>query len=350
MQTLVAAVVRVACAVAIGLAGPWAGAPAQAQMKQNWMYASSVPAHEQKPAFPVKDKAIRIVVADPAGNAADAQARAVAPQLAALLGVPVEVDNRPGGGSLLAAQEVLNSLPDGHTLFYAASATLAQTPHVLNTASFDPLNDFAPITVSAPDPLMLLVGWAVPARSVAELIAYGRAHPGQLKFASVGVGSLAHLLGATLAANTGVDLVHVPCASNADCIDALASGRVQLAFDTAPAALRAVQSGQARVLAVAAPQRSPFQPGVPTFKEQGVNDLEVSGFFAWVAPGGVRPETAASLHSAISKSLQHASVQAAFETGAYRAESSTPQELTARLKGAYDAWGGLVRRAGIPKQ
>ena len=350
MKSLLAALAPVVCAAAVGLACPWSCAPAQAQMKQNWMYASSVPVHEQKPAFPVKEKAIRIVLAEPAGSAADAQARAVAPQLAALLGVPVEVDNRPEGGPLRAAQDVLNSLPDGHTLLYAASATLAQAPHLLHAASFDPLNDFAPVTVSARDPLMLLVGRAVAVSNVAELIAYGRAHPGQLRLASMGVGSAAHLLGVTLAANTGIDVVHVPCRNAADCIDALASGRAQLVVDTAPVVLRAVQSGQARVLAVAASQRSPFQPGVPTFKEQGVNDLDISGFFAWYAPGGVQPATAASLHSAVSQALQQASVQAAFEASAYRAESSTPQELTAWVKGAYDAWGGLVRRAGVAKQ
>ena len=319
-------------------------------MKQNWMYASSVPAHAQKAAFPIKDKAIRVVVADPPGSTADVQARAVAPKMAELLGVPVEIDNRPGAGTLIGAQEVLNSLPDGHTLFYGASSTMAQAPHVLNAATFDPLNDFAPITVGAKGSLMLLVGKVVPVTNVAELIAYAKANPGQLRYASSGVGTSSHILGAGFAMNSGIEMVHVPYPGNADYVDDLASGRIQFAFDAAPAAIRAARSGRAKLLAVAAPLRSRFQPDLPTLNEQGVSDIDIGAFFAWYAPGGVKPEAVATLHAAISRSLQQASVQALFNTEAYAAESSTPQELTAMVKAAYDAWGELVRRVGIPKQ
>ena len=350
MKRIGAAFALAAWAAAALLASVGTVTRAQAQMKQNWMYASSVPPHAQKPAFPIKDKAIRVVLAFPPGSTADAQARAVAPKMAELLGVPVEIDNRPGGGPLFAAQEVLNSLPDGHTLLYSAASTMTLAPHVLNAATFDPLNDFAQISVGARSPLMLLASADLPVGNVAELIAYGKANPGKLRYASAGVGSASHILATTFAMNTGIAMIHVPSAAGADCSAELAGGRVQLAFDAAPAAVQFAKSGRARLLAVAAPTRSPFLPDLPTFGEQGVNDIDVIGFLGWYAPGGVKPEAVAALQVAIAESLKQASVQELFNAQAQTAESSTPQELTAMVKGAYDAWGNLVKRIGIPRQ
>ena len=264
--------------------------------------------------------------------------------------MPVELHNRPGSGALVAAQEVLNAMPDGHTVLYSASSTMALAPHVLNAATFEPVNDFAQISVSARSPLMLLASTALPVSNVAELIAYGKAHPGKLGYASAGVGSASHILAATFAMNTGISMVHVPDAGGAGPAAALAGGRVQLAFDAAPAAMQFARSGRAKLLAIAAPSRSPLQPDLPTFSEQGVNDIDVIDFFGWYAPGGVKPETVAALHDAIARSLQQAPVQALFNSETLSAESSTPQELTAMVKGAYDAWGKLVGRAGIAKQ
>jgi tripartite-type tricarboxylate transporter receptor subunit TctC len=350
MKQLVARFARSAWAAAAVSAGVGMAAPALAQMKQNWMYASSVPAHEQKPAFPIKDKAIRVMLAAAPGSSADAQARAVAPQLAELLGVPVEIHNRPGGATLAAAQEVLNAMPDGHTLLFSASSTMTLAPHVLNAASFEPVNDFAQISVSARNPLVLLASASLPVSDIAELVAYGKANPGKLGCACAGVGSASHILAATFAMNTGISMVHVPDAGSAGPAAALSSGRVQLAFEAAPAALQLARSGRARLLAIAAPSRSPLQPDLPTFSEQGVNDIDVIDFFGWYAPGGVQPEAVAALHDAIARSLQQAPVRALFNSEHLSAESSTPQELTAMVKGAYDAWGKLVRRVGIAKQ
>lgn len=324
--------------------------PAQAQMKQNWMYASSVPVHEQKPAFPIKDKAIRIVLGVAPGSDADAQARAVSPRLAELLGVPVQVENRPGAGGLSAVQEVLNSMSDGHTLFYSASSTLAQAPHLLNAATFDPLNDFTQISVGATSPPMLLVSKSLPVNNVSELIAYAKAHPARLGYASEGNGSTSHLLAEALALHAGVVMQHQTCGDAQGCTADLDAGRVQFMFASAPVAIQAVRAGKAKVLGVAAPQRSPFQPSVPTFSEQGVSGIDVGAFYAWYAPRDVKIEAVAKLNAALAEALRLTSVQEVFNAQAQRAESSTPQELTAMLKGAYDAWGDLIKRVGIAKQ
>jgi tripartite-type tricarboxylate transporter receptor subunit TctC len=350
MTQLVARFARAAWAAAVLWAGVGLAAPALAQMKQNWMYASSVPAHEQKPAFPIKDKAIRVVLAAAPGSSADAQARAVAPRLSELLGVPVELHHRPVGGALAAAQEVLQAMPDGHTVLFSASPTMTLAPHTLTAATFEPVNDFAQIGLSARSPPVLMVSVSLPVNSIAELIAYGKAHPGQLGYTSAGVGSASHILAAAFAMNTGVSMVHVPDAAGTGPAAALASGRVQLAFDAAPAALQLARSGRARLLAIAAPSRSPLRPELATFSEQGVNDIDVIDFFGWYAPGGVQPQTVATLHDAMARALQLAPVQALFKGEGLSAESSTPQELTAMVKGAHDAWGKLVSRVGIAKQ
>ena len=347
---LPALLTRSAWAAAALLVGVGTVTPAQAQMKQNWMYASSVPAHAQKPAFPIKDKAIRVVLAFPPGSMADAQARAVGAKMAEMLGVPVVIENRPERDALPAAQEVLSAMPDGHTLFYSASSTMALAPHVSSAATFEPVNEFAQISLAAKSPLMLLAGPAVPVRNVAELIAYGKANPGKLRYASSGVGSESHVLAETLAMNTGIAMVHVPDDGRTDTAGDLAGGRIHLVFEAAPVAVQTAKSGRAKLLAVAAPLRSPLQPNLPTFAEQGVNDVDLTGFVGWYAPGGVRPETVAALHVAIAESLEQASVQEVFSSGGHSAESSTPQALTAMVKAAYDAWGNLVRRIGMTKQ
>jgi tripartite-type tricarboxylate transporter receptor subunit TctC len=348
LATLLARAAGLAAAALLVILGM--SAPVQAQMKQNWMYASSVPLHEQKPAFPIKDKPIRIVLEFAPGSSADAQARAVAPLLAESLGVAVQVENFPGAGGLRAVQEVLNSMADGHTLLYAASSTMAQTPHLLNAATFDPLNDFAQISVGATSAQTLLVAPSLAANNVSELVAYAKANPGRLSVASEGSGSASHLLAQALALHAGTQLLHRPCGDPQACLGKLRTGRAQLMFADAALAIQAVRAGQAKVLGVAAPQRSPYLPNVPTFSEQGVSGIDVGAFSAWYAPRDVKIEAVAKLNAALADALDQPSVQEVFKAQAQRAQSSSPRELIAMLKEAYDAWGEMIKRVGVAKQ
>ncbi len=308
----------------------------------------AAPASAQE--FPIKGKPIRVVVAFPPGIGVDAQARAVTPKLAELLGANVIVDNRPGGGTLLAAAEVMKSAPDGHTLFYSASSTMAQAPHTLLAATFDPVRDFTPISVGAKGPLVLVVNSALGVNNVKALIAYGKANPGKLSYASFGVGTSSHIFGQVFAKNAGIDMVHIPYKGGADLAGDLIEGRVQLAFDAAPAAIQNSKSGKAKIIAVASPSRNPFLPDVPTFAEQGVPDLDVTSFLGWFGPAKMNPEVVRKIHDALVQAIAQPSVQDFYKLGAYTAESSTPQELAATVKSAYDAWGNLVKVAGIAKQ
>ena len=307
-------------------------------------------ASAQQHEFPIKGKPIRVIVAFPPGVGVDAQARAVTPKLAELLGVPVVIENKPGGGTLLAAQEVMKSAPDGHTLFYSASSTMAQNPHTLLSATYNPMTDFTPISMGARGPLVLIVNLASGLSSVKDVIAYGRANPGKLSYASFGTGTSSHIFGQVFAKNNGIEMVHIPYKGGADLAADLIEGRVQMAFDAAPAAIQNAKSGKTKIIAVAAPVRSPFLPDVPTMAEMGVKDLDITSFLGWFGPARMPPEVVKKLNAALAQSIAQPSVQDFYKLGAYTAESSSPEALAGAVQSAYQAWGGLVKTAGIQKQ
>lgn len=300
--------------------------------------------------YPIKGKPIRVIVAFPPGIGVDAQARAVTPRLAELLGVPVVIENRPGGGTLLAAQEVLKSAPDGHTIFYSASSTMAQIPHTLKAATFDPMSDFTPISIGSRGPLVIIVNNGLGVRNLQELIAWGRANPGKLSYASFGTGTSAHIFGETFKANTGLQMEHIPYKGGSDLAADLIEGRVQVAFDAAPAAINNAKSGKTRIIAVAAPARSPFLPDVPTTVEQGVKDIDIVSFLGWFGPRGMAPDVVRKLNAALVQSIAQPSVKEFYNTGAYTAESSTPELLAREVRDSYERWGALVKKINLQKQ
>jgi tripartite-type tricarboxylate transporter receptor subunit TctC len=311
--------------------------------------ASALPAFAQGPEFPIKGKPIRVIVAFPPGIGVDAQARAVTPKLAEILGVPVVIENKPGGGTLLAAQEVLKSPPDGHTIFYSASSTMAQIPHTLKSASFDPMTDFTPITIGARGPLVIVVNNNLGVKNLQELIAYGKANPGKLSYASFGTGTSAHIFGEAFKVNTGIEMEHIPYKGGSDLAADLIEGRVQVAFDAAPAAINNARSGKVRLIAVAAPTRSPFLPDVPTTVEQGVKDIDIVSFLGWFGPKGMAPEVVKKLNAALAQAIAQPQVKEFYNTGAYTAESSTPELLSREVKDSYERWGALVKKIGLQK-
>jgi tripartite-type tricarboxylate transporter receptor subunit TctC len=310
--------------------------------------ACAVGAHAQT--FPQPGKPVRVIVAFPPGIGVDAQARAVTPKLAEVLGVPVVIENKPGGGTLLAAQEVLKSAPDGHTIFYSASSTMAQVPHTLKAATFDPMGDFTPISIGAKGPLVVVVNAQLPIKDAKELVAYAKANPGKVSYASFGTGTSAHIFGETFKAVTGVQMEHIPYKGGSDLAGDLLEGRVQVAFDAAPAAIQNSKTGKARIIAVCAPERSPFLPDVPTLKEQGIPDVDITSFLGWFGPKGMAPDVVAKLNAALRQSIAQPSVQEFFKTGAYTAEASTPEELAREVKDSYTRWGALVQKIKLEKQ
>ncbi len=300
--------------------------------------------------FPIKGKPIRVIVAFPAGAGVDAQARAVQQKLGEVLGTTVVIENKPGGGTLLAAQEVMKSPPDGYTIFYSASSTMAQNPHTLLAATYDPIKSFTPISMGARGPLVLVVNKATGFKSVKDVVAYGKANPGKLSYASFGTGTSAHIFGQVFAKNNGIEMEHIPYKGGADLAADLIEGRVHMAFDAAPAAIQNSKGGKAEIIAVAAPKRNEFLPNVPTMAEQGVKDLDIVSFLGWFGPANMPKPIVDKLNAALVQAIAQPAAQEFYKTGAYTAESSTPEALAAEVKTAYDAWGRLVKTAGIQKQ
>ena len=297
--------------------------------------------------FPLADKPVRVVVGFAAGGGTDLQARIVAPRLAEILGVPVVVENRPGASTMLAAQEVARAAPDGHTLLYTFNGTFTQNPHTFASVPYDPFRDFTPVSLGARGPTLLVVHPSVPAGDLRELAAWGRTHPGTLNIASFGLGTSSHLFAELLMRQSGVAMTHVPYKGAGDAAGDLLAGRVQLMFDSAASALPNVRAGRLRALGVVADKRSAFLPGVPTFAEQGYRDIDLVGWLGWFGPANLAPEVVDRLNAALAQALASAEVKDRFAQGAYEALSSTPAELGALTRVAFDRWGRIVRELGL---
>jgi tripartite-type tricarboxylate transporter receptor subunit TctC len=213
--------------------------------------------------FPSRSKPIRIVVGFTAGGGTDAQARIVAQKLGEVLGTSVIVDNRPGASTMLAANEVSRALPDGYTLLYAPSSTMAQNPHTFAQVPYDPFKDFTAISMGGRGPLVLSVSTSVPANNVKELVAYVKANPGKVSYASFGAGTSSHIYGEAFVKKTGVDAVHIPYKGGSDAAKDLIGGRVQYMFDSASSAVITSASGKVKILAIAANARIRRCPTCP---------------------------------------------------------------------------------------
>ena len=300
--------------------------------------------------FPEKGRPIRIVLGLAAGGASDTQARFVALRLAEVLQTPVIVENRPGASFILATEEVIRSAPDGYTFMYAPSSVVAQNPQTLAQVRYDPFKDLTPISLGARGPLVLTVHASVPARTVRELVAYIKANPGKMSYASFGTGTSSHIYGEAFARQAGLDVVHVPYKGGADAAKDFLAGRVQYYFDAAPNAIQNTATGKVRMLAVAAPKRSPMLPDVPTMTEQGVSGVDMPSWLGFYGPARMPAPVVEKLNAALAQVLAMPATRDFFRQGAYEAESSSPQQLAELTRATYDQWGDIIRKLGLVKQ
>lgn len=299
--------------------------------------------------FPAPGKPVRVLVGFAPGGGTDIQARIVQPKLAEALGAPVLIENKPGAGTALAAAEVARSAPDGHTLLYTFNGTFAQLPFTQHVP-YDPFKDFTPISLGARGSQLLVVHTSVPVQSIADLRAWGRAHPRELNIASFGTGTSSHIFAELLMRQLGVDMVHVPYKGAGDAAKDLLAGRVQLMFDAATTAIQNVNSGKLRALGVVAEERSKFLPSVPTFGEQGLKGIDLVGWLGWYGPAGMSRDTVRKINAALVKALADPQVRAGIEKGAYESVSSTPEGLAAITRDAHERWGKVIRELGIKQQ
>ena len=304
----------------------------------------------QTPAYPAPGKTIRLVVGLAAGGSLDAQARVVAQKLTEQTGNQVIVDNKPGASMMLAATEVARAAPDGYTLLYAPSSTFAQNPHTLASVPYDPFKDFTPITLATKGPLVLTLHTSVPASNVKELVAWARANPGKLNFASFGTGTSSHVYAEAFAKAAGIEMTHVPYKGTADAARDLLEGRVQAYFDAAPTAIINERTGKIRILGVAAPVRNAFMPNVPTITEQGVPGIDLTSWIAIVGPARMPPELVTRVNAVLVQALANPQVHEAIAKGAYETAPSTPAELASEIRSAYERWGAMIKQIGFVRQ
>ncbi|MGF6527724.1 Bug family tripartite tricarboxylate transporter substrate binding protein [Variovorax sp. PvP013] len=292
------------------------------------------------------ERPVRLIVPFPAGGAADVMARGMAQRLGEALGTTVVVDNRGGAGGATAAEAVARSAPDGRTLFFATMGTQAINPALYPNLRYDPVKDFAPISVTHLTPRVLVVGPQVAARDVAQLIALARAKPDALTYGSAGSGSSSHLAGALFESMTGTRMLHVPYKGSAPLLTDLLAGRVNLAFDSYTVYAEHIKSGRVRALGVTSTRRLAALPTVPTIAEAGVPGYEVSNWLGVLAPAGTPSDVLARLHAALGRAMATPALRAQLTDLGIEPVFGPPEAFGALIRGEIPKWAAIVRSSG----
>jgi tripartite-type tricarboxylate transporter receptor subunit TctC len=293
------------------------------------------------------DKPVRLVVPFPPGGPADGLARIVGDQLAVAWGKPVVVENRAGAGGNIGMELVAKAAPDGHTLVLAPAGNLTVNPSLYRNVPYNVERDFAPVTVLAAVPNILVVNPALPVRNLAELLRYAKDNPGKLNFSSPGAGSGAHLAGELLRSAAGIDIVHIPFNGIAPAVTAVVAGNVQLMFAGAPSALPQVSGGKLRALGVAGLKRTAAAPELPTLDESGLPGFDVTSWYSIVAPAGTPPEVVRKIQTDIARILAQPDIRAKLAALGAEPVGNTPAEFAKMIKDESAKWGKIVKDANI---
>jgi tripartite-type tricarboxylate transporter receptor subunit TctC len=293
------------------------------------------------------NKPVRIVVPFAPGGTTDILARALAPELSRVFGQQFIVDNKPGAGGNVGAEQVAKSPPDGYTLLMGTVGTHGINQSLYPKMPFDPIKDFAPITLVAASPNVVSINPGVPAKSMAELTALIKANPGKYSFAQPATGSTPHLAGELYKLKYNLDLVTVPFNGAALAINSTIGGHTPIAFTALPPAMSNIKDGKLRGLAVLAVKRSPSLPDVPTATEAGVGDLASDTLTGIVAPAGTPKELVARWRNEIATIVALPDVKQRLETLGFAAVANTPEEFGDRLKTEMARWGKVVHDANI---
>jgi tripartite-type tricarboxylate transporter receptor subunit TctC len=313
-------------ALCLGIAAAAPFAPAQAQ---GW-----------------PDKPIKFIVAAPAGSSIDVLARTLGDKLKDRLGQPVVVENRPAAGGTAATDFVAKSAPDGYTMLMSFNGPLAFGPHLYTKLPYDPQKDLAPVIVTSSQPNVLAVNANLPAQSVKELVAYAKANPGKLNYASVGNGSSSHLTMELLKTTAGLDIVHVPFNGSPPAVTATVQGETQMMFAVMQPLQAQIQAGRLRALAVTTASRFPLLPDLPTIAESGFPGFEA---LAWngvlVAAGTPRP-IVTRLNAELNAILKDAAVKSTLNAQGFELIGGTPEDFAHLIRSESDKWAPVIKKTG----
>jgi tripartite-type tricarboxylate transporter receptor subunit TctC len=289
---------------------------------------------------------VRIVVPFPPGGSTDITARLVGNRLQEVWGQTVVIENKPGAGGNIASNMVAHSDPDGYTVFIVGPG-LATNQFLYPSLSYDPVGDFAPVTLLITQPNVMCVPNSKPAKSVKEFIAYCNDNRGKVTYASSGNGTTLHLSGELFKRLANVEMTHIPYRGGALAINDLLPGRVDVSFDNMPSIIGHVRAGAVRALAVTTKERVAVVPDLPTIAEAGVPGFDVSSWFGFFVPVKTPQEIIAKLNADTNAALAHASVKSRFDDLGATPRGTTPEQLAAFLKSEIDKWGPVIKDARI---
>jgi tripartite-type tricarboxylate transporter receptor subunit TctC len=291
-------------------------------------------------------KAIRLVVISAPGGTTDILSRQLSQFMGEALGQQMVIDNRPGGGGVIAAEITARSNPDGHTILYTHTSH-SVLPSLHKKLPYDSVADFAPIGTVALFPGVLLVNNALPVKSVKELIAYAKARPGQVNFAAGTTGASAHLAGELFKSMAGINIVHIPYKGTGGQLTAVISGESQMTFASLPAAMPHVQSGRMRALAIGSAKRTPALPDLPTVAEVALPGFDVSAWNGILAPRGTPRAIVERLNRELQRFAASTDMKERAATQGAELVSDTPEEFTAYIRAQIAKWAPVVRAAGV---
>jgi len=291
-------------------------------------------------------KPIQLVVTTAAGGALDLVARTVADRLSASMHQPIIIDNQPAGNGSVAAGQFAKAMPDGHTLMMVVDSTVTINPHLYRNLNYDPLRDFAPVSVVTRLPLVLVGNPAVQAHNLQELIALAKANPGKLNYASTGVGTQLHIGMEMFKLMTKTDIVHVPYRATTSAMADLMGGRVDLVLIGLSSAKAQVESGKLRAYAIAASQRSLLMPEVPSADEAGLPGYEVRSWFGMFAPAKTPPGVIERLSREIKKASTDSKFVEALTPQGMQIIASSPQEMAQAMREDSKKWADVIRETG----
>ena len=292
---------------------------------------------------------IRLVLPASPGGPVDVIGRTMSAGLSEALGQQIVIDNRAGAGGIIGAEIVAHANPDGYTLMFAHSGPLAIEAAIHSKLSYHPVKDFAPVSLVAASPYVLIVAPSSPAKSVKELVALARSRPGKFHFASGGVGTGLHMAGELLKQAAGFDMIHVPYKGAAPSMTALMGGEVDTMFNGVSSALPHVKAGRLRALAVSTAQRSALFPDLPTVAESGLT-YDTSGWYGLVAPARTPKAVTGKLQSQLHRALNAPEMKQRLAAQGIEGVASTPEALSRHLRAELDKWTAVVKAAGLKAQ
>jgi tripartite-type tricarboxylate transporter receptor subunit TctC len=295
--------------------------------------------------FPVKP--VRVITPFTAGSAIDTLARVVGQKLSDTWGQQVVIDNRIGANGIIGTEAAAKAPPDGYTVYLGNISTLAVNPHLYLKLPYDALRDFAPVTLAATIPVVLVVHPSLPVKSVRELIPLAKAHPGQLNYASGGTGSAQHLPMEMLRVETGINIVHVPYKGLGPAFSDVLGGQVPMMFTGVSNVVPYMKTGRLRVLAIGSPKRSATLPEVPTVAEAGVPGFDFDSWTGYLVPVGTPRELIVKLHADITRTLAAPEVRDKLVTLGFDLVGGTPEAFATLIRNDIARFGKLIKAAGI---